>query len=93
VGIEARPVDVEVDVYPSGTERDFIVVGMPDTAVKESRQRIRSALYNSGFYHPSQTVTINLAPTLDDVRFAELRRQQNTKSAYGVAAARRVRGV
>ncbi|MGB9610080.1 MAG: magnesium chelatase domain-containing protein, partial [Bryobacteraceae bacterium] len=62
VGIEARPVDVEVDVYPGGTERDFIVVGMPDTAVKESRQRIRSAISNSGFPNPSQTVTVNLAP-------------------------------
>lgn len=62
VGIEAQPVDVEVDVYPGGNERDFIVVGMPDTAVKESRQRIRSALANSGFYVPSQTVTVNLAP-------------------------------
>lgn len=62
VGIEAQPVDVEVDVYPGGQERDFAVVGMPDTAVKESRQRIRSALSNSGFYQPSQCVTINLAP-------------------------------
>jgi magnesium chelatase family protein len=62
VGIDAQPVDVEVDLYPAGTERDFIVVGMPDTAVKESRQRIRSALFNSGFYHAGQAVTINLAP-------------------------------
>lgn len=62
VGIEAQPVDVEVDVYPGGTERDFLVVGMPDTAVKESRQRIRSAMANSGFNVPSQTVTVNLAP-------------------------------
>lgn len=61
-GIEARPIDVEVDMYPCGTERDFVVVGMPDTAVKESRQRIRSALINSGHSAPSQSVTINLAP-------------------------------
>ncbi|MCS7043348.1 MAG: YifB family Mg chelatase-like AAA ATPase [Bryobacteraceae bacterium] len=62
VGIEARPVDVEVDVYPGGSERDFYVVGMPDMAVRESRQRIRSAIANSGFPPPSQTVTVNLAP-------------------------------
>lgn len=61
-GIEARPIDVEVDMYPGGSERDFVVVGMPDTAVRESRQRIRSALANSGFRCPSKAVTINLAP-------------------------------
>jgi magnesium chelatase family protein len=61
-GIEARPIDIEVDMYPSGNSRDFTLVGMPDTAVRESRQRIRSALGNSGFRVPSQSVTINLAP-------------------------------
>ena len=49
-------------MYPSGTQRDFITVGMPDTAVKESRERIKSALINSGFGYPSRSVTINLAP-------------------------------
>ena len=61
-GIEARPIDVEVDLYPGGSERDFVLVGMPDTAVRESRQRIRSALANSGFHYPNKAVTINLAP-------------------------------
>lgn len=49
-------------MYPSGTSRDFITVGMPDTAVRESRERIKSALLNSGFGYPSKSVTINLAP-------------------------------
>lgn len=61
-GIEAHPVHVEVDMYASGTTRDFVTVGMPDTAVRESRERIKSALMNSGFGYPSRAVTINLAP-------------------------------
>ena len=60
-GIEAHLIDVEVDLYAS-SNRDFITVGMPDTAVKESRERIKSALLNSGFGYPTKSVTINLAP-------------------------------
>ncbi|HEX4228155.1 MAG TPA: magnesium chelatase domain-containing protein [Bryobacteraceae bacterium] len=61
-GIDAHIVDVEVDMYPAGSNRDFVTVGMPDAAVKESRERIKSALLNSGFGYPSKSVTINLAP-------------------------------
>ncbi|MGE5644161.1 MAG: YifB family Mg chelatase-like AAA ATPase [Acidobacteriota bacterium] len=61
-GIQAHAIDVEVDMYAAGTSRDFITVGMPDTAVRESRERIKSALINSGFGYPSKSVTINLAP-------------------------------
>ncbi len=61
-GIEARPIEVEVDLAQGGSARDFIMVGMPDAAVRESRERIRSALLNSGFGYPSRAVTINLAP-------------------------------
>lgn len=61
-GIDAHLIDVEVDMYPAGTNRDFVTVGMPDAAVKESRERIKSALLNSGFGYPSKSVTINLAP-------------------------------
>jgi magnesium chelatase family protein len=61
-GIEAHLIDVEVDMYPGGSARDFITVGMPDTAVRESRERIKSALLNSGFGYPNKSVTINLAP-------------------------------
>src|SRR5919206_2671996 len=60
-GIDARLIDVEVDMYP-GSARDFIMVGMPDIAVRESRERIKSALLNSGFGYPDKRITINLAP-------------------------------
>ena len=60
-GIGAHVIDVEVDMYP-GSPRDFVMVGMPDTAVRESRERIKSALLNSGLGYPSKAVTINLAP-------------------------------
>jgi len=61
-GIHAHTIDVEVDLYGSGNSRDFVTVGMPDTAVRESRERIKSAMLNSGLGYPSQSVTINLAP-------------------------------
>src|SRR2546422_6609264 len=61
-GIDAHLIDVEVDMYQSGQARDFVTVGMPDTAVRESRERIKSALINSGFGYPNKAVTINLAP-------------------------------
>src|SRR5690242_3187022 len=60
-GIEAHVIDVEVDMY-NGSAKDFVTVGMPDTAVRESRERIKSALLNSGFGYPNKSVTINLAP-------------------------------
>src|SRR5437870_11471146 len=59
-GIDAHVIDVEVDMYPSAN-REFVTVGMPDTAVRESRERIKSALMNSGFGYPNKAVTINLA--------------------------------
>ncbi|HEV3253645.1 MAG TPA: YifB family Mg chelatase-like AAA ATPase [Candidatus Acidoferrales bacterium] len=65
-GIDAYLVEVEVDVG-SGRMGDFNVVGLPDIAVKESRERIKSALKNCGFDFPSpQAVTVNLAPA--DIR-------------------------
>lgn len=61
-GIDAHCVEVEVDVG-SARVQDFNVVGLPDNAVKESRERIKSALRNCGFEFPyGQGVTINLAP-------------------------------
>src|SRR5882672_1467697 len=64
-GIDAYLVEVEVDV---GSSRlgDFNVVGLPDIAVKESRERIRAALKNCGHDFPPQSVTVNLAPA--DIR-------------------------
>src|SRR4051794_14661731 len=65
-GIEACPVHVEVDVsfgFPS-----FTMVGLPDASVRESRDRVRSAIRNSGFEFPPHRITVNLAPA--DVRKA-----------------------
>ncbi len=65
-GIDAYLVEVEVDVSPA-YQGNFTVVGLPDIAVKESRERIKSALRNCGFDFPSsQAVTVNLAPA--DIR-------------------------
>ena len=61
-GIDAHLIDVEVDLYSTGSARDFVMVGMPDVAVRESRERIKSALFHSGFRYPNKAVTINLAP-------------------------------
>ncbi len=60
LGIHAYPVQIEVDVA-SGLPQ-FIVVGLPDLSVKESRERVRSAIKNSGFPFPVDKITINLAP-------------------------------
>src|SRR4249920_1227804 len=61
-GIDAHLIDVEVDMFSQGNARDSVMVGMPDVAVRESRERIKSALVNSGFGYPNKRITINLAP-------------------------------
>ncbi len=60
VGIDAVQVQVEVDLA-SGIP-STVVVGLPDTAIQESRERVRAALRNSGFYYPQHKVIISLAP-------------------------------
>ncbi len=61
-GIEALPLEVEVNASGRG-EQDFVsIVGLPDAAVRESRERIRSALYACGYNHPSGATLVNLAP-------------------------------
>ena len=58
VGIDAAPVEVEVDVLrSSGDQVKFNVVGLPDAAVQESRERVRSAIKNSGFTFPLARLT------------------------------------
>jgi len=59
-GIEAYPVEVEVDIAPGFP--NFITVGLPDAAVRESKERVRAALKNCGYDLESRRVTINLAP-------------------------------
>jgi magnesium chelatase family protein len=61
LGIEAMPVDVEVDISPAAMPKT-ILVGLPDTAVKESTHRVERAIVNSGFTRPQDRVVINLAP-------------------------------
>jgi magnesium chelatase family protein len=62
-GIDANIIEVEVDVSPvKQLEDNFQTVGLPDAAVRESRQRIRAALRNCGYDVPPTTITINLAP-------------------------------
>src|SRR3954463_1609484 len=65
-GVDACPVHVEVDVgfgFPS-----FAMVGLPDASVRESRDRVRSAIRNSGYEFPPHRITVNLAPA--DIRKA-----------------------
>lgn len=61
VGVDAHPVQVEVNTGEAG-ELKFILVGLPDTAVRESQDRVFSAISNSGFRMPATRTTINLAP-------------------------------
>jgi len=60
VGLDARMVEVEVDISPGlpGT----LIVGLPDAAVKEARDRVRAAVRNSGCSFPMRRITVNLAP-------------------------------
>ena len=59
-GIAARPVRVEVDVHRGLPA--FSIVGLPDAAVREARERVRAALVNCGFEFPLRRIVANLAP-------------------------------
>src|SRR5580704_15918185 len=62
-GIDAHIIDVEVDFANIKLDKEqFSTVGLPDAAVRESRDRVRSAIKNSGFDIPTTRITINLAP-------------------------------
>ncbi len=61
LGIDALPVEVEVDVSPAGLPKT-VLVGLPEAAVKESTHRVERAMVNSGFQRPQSRVIINLAP-------------------------------
>ena len=60
IGIDAYIVEVEVDIA-SGLPA-FTTVGLPETAVKESRERVKAAIQNSGYRFPDDRITVNLAP-------------------------------
>ena len=59
-GIAGRVVRVEVDVAPGLP--GFTIVGLPDAALSEARERVRGALRNAGYHHPPRRITVNLAP-------------------------------
>ncbi|HSD98361.1 MAG TPA: YifB family Mg chelatase-like AAA ATPase [Patescibacteria group bacterium] len=61
VGLDSVPVEVEVDVASQGLP-NFFIVGLPDEAVREARERVRSAIKNSGADFPAKRITVNLAP-------------------------------
>ena len=60
LGLDGRAIRVEVDVAPGLP--GFTIVGLPDTALQEARERIRGAIRNAGFVHPPRRITVNLAP-------------------------------
>ena len=62
IGIDAYMVEVEVNATGSGEQDLVSIVGLPDTAIKESRDRVRSALHSTGFPHPHGSTLVNLAP-------------------------------
>ena len=60
IGIDAHLVEVEVDI--SNGLPAFTTVGLPEAAVKESKERVKSAIHNSGYMFPDDRITVNLAP-------------------------------
>ena len=83
VGLDAEQIEVEVDIT-NGLER-LTVVGLPSAAVRESGERVRSAIANSGFHFPQHRLTVNLAP-------ADLRKEgpaYDLPIAIGIMAATR----
>ena len=83
VGLDAAQIEVEVDIT-NGLER-LTVVGLPNAAVRESGERVRSAIANSGFFFPQHRLTVNLAP-------ADLRKEgpaYDLPIALGIMAATR----
>lgn len=84
IGVDAVPVEVEVDVSPGLPA--FTVVGLPDQAVSEARERVRAAVRNAGLPFPAARITVNLAP-------ADLRKEgplYDLPIALGVLAAQEV---
>lgn len=61
IGLDAVPIEVEVDIASQGLP-NFTIVGLPDKAVEEAKERVRSAIRNSGADFPARRITVNLAP-------------------------------
>ena len=82
-GVDGRPVSVEVHV--SAGLPGFTVVGLPDAAVRESRDRVRAALLSSQLSWPSRRVTVNLAPSR--YRFGKLTDRHRQRNVPAPASA------
>ncbi len=92
IGIDAYPVEVEIDVYPGLAS--ITVVGLPDSAVKESTARVKSAIINSGYPFPVRRITVNLAPAglrKEGASF-DLPMALGTLAALGLLPAERLEG-
>src|SRR6266480_1093256 len=61
IGLDAVPIEVEIDIASQGLP-SFTIVGLPDKAVEEAKERVRSAIRNSGADFPAKKITVNLAP-------------------------------
>ena len=70
-GVDAY--EVEIEVNGAGGDPNIVIVGLPDAAVRESRDRVTTAIANSGYYWPRGRTTINLAPGRYQKRRTELR--------------------
>ena len=92
-GIEARAVDVQVQVAPGLPA--FNVVGLPDKAVSEARERVRAALVASGLALPARRITVNLAPAdlPKEGSHYDLPIALGLMAAIGAIPARRARGL
>ncbi|MBU2632474.1 hypothetical protein KKG52_02050 [Patescibacteria group bacterium] len=73
-GLDAVPVEVEVDIASQGLP-SFTIVGLPDKAIEKSRERVRAALKNLNFDFPAKRITVNLAPV-------DLEKSANIKIAH-----------
>lgn len=62
LGIQAVPVDVQVKISSNYSKQNFLIVGLPDKAVGESKERVRSAITSTGLSWPERRITVNLAP-------------------------------
>src|SRR5688572_15273537 len=62
MGLDGELVEVQVDFNPRAVMPNFSIVGLPDSAVKESRERVRAAIKNSGLSYPNKAYVVNLSP-------------------------------
>ena len=60
VGVDAQLVEVEIDLRSTGQEAFTVIVGLPDTAVKESKERLEASLRNAGFEFPRKRVLVKV---------------------------------